>query len=51
MKLVYLFPAFLFALAIMGGIGLVYTISGGLGVTAFLGILYLIYQYLKKEIK
>jgi hypothetical protein len=35
----------------MGGIGIVYTIAGGLGVTAFLGIMYLIYQYLRKEIK
>jgi hypothetical protein len=51
MKIIHLFPAFLFALAIMGGIGLVYTISGGLGVIAFLGILYLIYQYLRNEIK
>jgi len=51
MKLMYLFPAFIFALAIMGGIGIVYTISGTLGVIAFLGIMYLIYQYLRKEIK
>lgn len=51
MKIMYLFPAFIFALAIMGGIGIVYTIAGGLGVTAFLGIMYLIYQYLRNEIK
>jgi len=50
-KLMYLFPAFIFTLAIMGGIGIVYMISGILGVIAFFGIMFLIYQYLKKELK
>ena len=51
MKMIHLFPAFIFALAIMGGIGIVYVIAGTLGVIAFLGIMYLIYQYLRNEIK
>lgn len=51
MKMIHLFPSFIFALAIMGGIGIVYTIAGTLGVIAFLGIMYLIYQYLRNEIK
>lgn len=51
MKMIHLFPAFIFALAIMGGIGIVYTIAGTLGVIAFVGIMYLIYQYLRNEIK
>jgi len=51
MKMIHLFPAFIFTLAIMGGIGIVYMISGILGVIAFFGIMFLIYQFLKKELK